>query len=145
MTDFFLYTVTSIKLIPLHFFFCSYRVLNSDGVDFCLPTRGVFRGGIVPWPPLWVVIIVKLHGKESKNEACPPPLCKLGMRFDHTKGMCYGFLLGFGRQIGLFFCSSPKFGRKIGLNLSEDLFGRKIGLNLNGTISDSDLCSSQTF
>ena len=51
-----------------------------------------------------------------------------------------------------FFCSSPNFGRKIVLNLSEDLFfcsspnfGRKIGLNLSGTKSDSDLCSSQIF
>ena len=52
-----------------------------------------------------------------------------------------------------FFCSSPKFGRKMGRNLSEDLFflcsspkfGRKMRLNLSGTTSDSDLCSSQIF
>ena len=68
----------------------------------------------------------------------PPPLYKLGMRFDHTKGMCCAFLPGFGRKIGLnfsedlFFCSSPNFGPKIGLNLS-------------GTISDSDLYFSQIF
>ena len=74
----------------------------------------------------------------SKIEACPPPLYKLGMRFDHTKGMCCAFLPGFGRKIGLnfsedlFFCSSPNFGPKIGLNLS-------------GTISDSDLYFSQIF
>ena len=65
-----------------------------------------------------------------------PPLCKLGIRFDHTKGMFCAFFLGFGLEIGLnlsedlFFGSSPNFGRKIGLNLSR-------------TISDSDLCSSQ--
>ena len=56
----------------------------------------------------------------------------------------------------IFFCSSPNFGQKIEPNFSEDLFflfffcsspnfGRKIGLILDGTISDSDLCSSQIF
>ena len=46
----------------------------------------------------------------------------------------------------------PHLGEKNGLNLSEDLFfcsspnfGRKIGLILGGTISDSDLCFSQIF
>ena len=58
----------------------------------------------------------------------PPPLCKLGMRFDDIKGMCCAFHLGFGRKIGphlsedLFFCSSPNFGPKMGPNLSEDLY-----------------------
>ena len=51
--------------------------------------------------------IVKLQSKVSKIEAWPP-LCKLGISFDLTKGMFYGFLLG--------------IGLKIGLNLSEDLF-----------------------
>ena len=48
---------------------------------------------------------------------------------------------------------SPDIGRKMGRNLGEDLFffysspdfGRKMGRNLNVTISNSDLCSSQTF
>ena len=81
--------------------------INSD--------RGVFRGGIVPWPPLGIARIVKLHRKVSKIEAWPP-LCKLGIIFDHTKGMFCAFLLGFGLKIGLnlsedlFFCSSPNFG-----------------------------------
>ena len=87
-------------------------------------------GGIVPCPPLWVARIAKLHRKVSKIEAWPPPpLCKLGIRFDHTKGIFGAFLLGFMLEIGLhlsedlfFFCSSPDFGRKIGPNLSEDLF-----------------------
>ena len=63
----------------------------------------------------------------------------------------------FGRKTGInlsdeFFFSSPNFGRKIGPNLSDDLFfcsspnfGQKIGLILGGAISDSDLCSSQIF
>ena len=57
-----------------------------------------------------------------------PPLRKLGIRFDHTKGMFCAFLLGFGLEIegnlseDIFFCSSPNFGRKIELNLSEDVF-----------------------
>ena len=57
-----------------------------------------------------------------------PPFCKLGIRFDHTKGMLCAFLLDFGHEIAgnlsedLFFCSSPDFGRKIGPILSEDLF-----------------------
>ena len=37
-----------------------------------------------------------------------PPLCKLGIRFDHSKGIFCAFLLGFMLEIGL--------------NLSEDLF-----------------------
>ena len=89
-------------------------------------------------PPLWVVRIVKLHKKVSEIDTWPPPLCKLGIRFDHTKGMYCAFLLG--------------FGRKIGLNLSEDFFfwsstdfRRRIGLNLGGTISDSYLRSYQSF
>ena len=113
----------------------------------------------MPWPPLWVVRITKLHKKVSKIEAWPP-VCKLGVRFDNTKGMCCAFLLGFGRKIGLnlsedlFFCSSPNFGPEIALNLSEDLFfifcsspnfGPNIGLNLSGTISDSGLCFSPIF
>ena len=61
----------------------------------------------MPWPPLWVARIVKLHRKVSKIEAWPP-LCKLGIRFDHAKGMFCAFLLG--------------IGLKIGGNLSEDLF-----------------------
>ena len=46
---------------------------------------------------------------------------------------------------------SPDFGRKMGRKLSEDLFllftdfGRKMGRNLSVTISNSDLCSSQSF
>ena len=91
--------------------------------------QGRIKGGgaIVPWPPLWVARIVKLHRKVSNIEACPS-LCKLGARFDHTKGMFCAFLLGFVLKIGgnlsedLFFCSSPNFGQKIGLNLSKDLF-----------------------
>ena len=55
-----------------------------------------------------------------------PPLCKLGIRFDCTKGILRAFLPGF--ELGLkakedlFFCSSPDFGRKMGRNLSEELF-----------------------
>ena len=93
----------------------------------------------------------------------PPPL-----QFGHKVGSHKGYVLcvsswlapTFGLKIGgnfsedlFFFCSSPNFGRKIGLNMSEDLFfccsspnfGPKIGLILGGTISDSDLCSSQIF
>ena len=84
----------------------------------------------MPWLPLWVAKTAKLRHA--------PPLCKLGIRFDHTKGMFCVLLLDFGRKIGLnlsedlFFCSSPDFGRKI-------------GLNLGGTISDSDVCFSEIF
>ena len=52
--------------------------------------------------------------------------------------MFCAFLLGSGLKIGgnlsedPFFCSSPNFERKIGLNLIR-------------TMSDSDLCSSQIF
>ena len=52
----------------------------------------------------------------------------------------------------LCFWPAVNFGQIMGLNLSEDLFfcsspnfGQKIGLNLGGTISYSDLCSSQIF
>ena len=48
--------------------------------------------------------------------------------------------------------SYTQFWAKIRPNFSEDLFfalhlilGQKIGLNLGGTISYSDLCSSQIF
>ena len=58
-------------------------------------------------PPLWVARIVKLRRKVNKIEAWSL-LCKLGIRFDHTKGMFCAFLLG--------------FGLKIGGNWSEDLF-----------------------
>ena len=58
-----------------------------------------------------------------------PALCKLGIKFDCTKGMLRAFLPGFGLELGLkamedlfFFRSSPDFGRKMGRNLSEDLF-----------------------
>ena len=59
--------------------------------------------------------------------------------------------MGLNLSEDLFFCSTPDFGHKIGLNLSEDFFcsspnfGQKIGLILGGTISYSDLCSSQIF
>ena len=59
----------------------------------------------------------------------PPLLCKLGMRFDHTKGMFCAVLFGYGLKIGgnlsenlFFFCSSPNFVRKTGQILSEDFF-----------------------
>ena len=122
--------------------------------------RGVFRGEpLCNAPPLGRQNC-KIAEKRKQNWGMAAPLCKVGIRFDHTKGMLFVILFGFGRKIGLnlsedlflFFCSSPNFGRKIGLNLSEGLFfcsspnfGRKIGLNLSGTISDSDLCSSQIF
>ena len=67
---------------------------------FFAVSRGAFRGGIGPWPPLWVARIAKLHRKVSKTEACPP--------------------LQVGHQaLG---SKSPDIGRKIGRNLSEDLF-----------------------
>ena len=73
----------------------------------CVNARGVFRGeALCHGPPLWVARIAKLHRKVSKIEACPP-LCKLGIRFDHTKCIFYAFLLGFMLEI------RP--------NLSEDL------------------------
>ena len=80
------------------------------GAVTCAPTRGVFRGGaLCHGPPFWVARIVKLHRKVSKLVACPPPpLCKFGIAFDHTKGMFCAFLLGIGLKIG-------------GI-LSEDLF-----------------------
>ena len=46
------------------------------------------------------------------------PLCKLGIRFDHTKGMFYAFLLDFGHEIGgkliddLFFALHLILGKK---------------------------------
>ena len=61
----------------------------------------------MPSPSLWVDRIAKLHRKVSKIEAWPP-LSKLGIRFDHTKGIFCAFLLGFMLEI------RP--------NLSEDLF-----------------------
>ena len=78
----------------------------------------------------------------------PPPLCKLGGILDYTKGMFGPFVSGLHPS---FLCSSPNFGRKIGLILGEDLFyffwvktfffafhlilfGRKIGLILNKTM-----------
>ena len=111
------------------------------------------------WPPLLVARIVKLHRKVSKMRHGPPPPLQVGHKVGSHKGYFCAFLLGIGLKIGgnlsedLFvFCSSPNFGRKIGLNLSEDHFfcslpnfGRKIGLDLSRTISDSELCSSQIF
>ena len=66
--------------------------------------------------PLWVVRIVKLHRKASEIEACPPPPCKLGIRFNHTKSTFCAFLLSFGLEIGL--------------NLSEDFFFSFFALHL---------------
>ena len=73
-------------------------------VDFLfLPkARGVFKGGIGPWPPFWVARIANLYRKVSKIETCPPSLCKLGIRL----------LAG----------NLSDFRRKTGRNLSEDLF-----------------------
>ena len=57
--------------------------------------RGVFRGGpLCHGPPLWVARIAKLRRKVSKIEAWPP-LCKLGIRFDHAKAMFGAFPGGF--------------------------------------------------
>ena len=61
--------------------------------------RGVFRGGIGPWPPLWVAKIAKLQ--KSKIEAWPPPL-QVGQQALGSK--------------------SPDFGQKMGQNLSKNLF-----------------------
>ena len=58
-----------------------------------------------------VARIVKLHRKVSKIEAWPP-LWKLCIRFDHTKGMFFPF---FSRL-------EPRFRQKIGRSLSENLF-----------------------
>ena len=63
--------------------------------------RGVFRGTIGPWPPLWVARIAKLHRKVSEIEACPPP-SQVGHQGLESK--------------------SPDIGQKMGRNLSEDLF-----------------------
>ena len=133
----------------------SCRVSIAEDKLLYVAFRGVFRGGHCAMPPLWVARIVKLHRKLSEIEAWPS-LCKFGIRFDHTKGMFYAFLLDIGPKIAenlsedLFFCSSPKFGRKIGLNLSENLFffallvilSKKIELNLS---KDLFFCSSPNF
>ena len=83
-----------------------------DNLSFCTLHRGIFRGGHWAMAPLWVARIAKLHRKVSKIKTWPPPPppppCKLGIRFDYTKGMLRAFL--------------PGFGWKMGRNLSEDLF-----------------------
>ena len=115
----------------------------------------------MPCPPLWVVRIVKLHRKKQAKLRHDPPLWKLCISFDHTKDILCVFsrlVPRFGRKLGPklsenLFCSSPNFGQEIGPKLSEDLFyfcsspnfGRKIGLILSGTIFVSDLSSSKNF
>ena len=88
------------------------RALAAQLLLLAQPTSvysGVYLGGgIVPWPPLWVARNAKLHRKVSKIEAWPP-LCKFGIRFDHTKGMFCAFLLDFGLQIGLNLTKAPFF------------------------------------
>ena len=66
------------------------------------PPRGVFRGAIGPWPPLWIAKIAKLHRKVSKIEACPPP----PLQVEH-------------QALG---SKSPDFEQKMGRNFVEDLF-----------------------
>ena len=88
-------------------------------------TRPRASGGFAPRPPKQL------------------PHCEfLATRLDHTKCMFYSFVVGLH--------SAHKSGQKIGQSLSEDLFfyfcsspdfGQKIGLNFGGTISYSDLCS----
>ena len=59
----------------------------------------------------------------------PPLPLKLGSRFEHTNGRQSSLFLACPKKIGLnlsedhfFFCSSPNFGQKIGLILSEMMF-----------------------
>ena len=69
-----------------------------------------------------------------------------------------GYAPGSHKGYVLFVCCRPasNSGQKVGLSLCEDLFfffffcsspdfGQKLGLNLGGTISCSDVCSSQIF
>ena len=99
-----------------------------------------------------------------QNWGIAPPF-QVGHKVWSHKGyvLCVSFRLAptFGLKIAgkfewrpffFFFCRfSPYFRRKIGLNSSEAFFcsspnfGQKIELILGGTISDSDLCSSQIF
>ena len=119
-----------------------------------LSTRGVFRGGpLGHGPPFGSLGLQNCIVKWAKLRHGPPFV-----------SLASGFWLEIWVSSGekrdgpwvktfFFFCSSPKFGQKMGRNLSEDLFflcsspkfGRKMRLNLSGTTSDSDLCSSQIF
>ena len=96
-------------------------------------TRGVFRegGALCHGPPLWVARIAKLHRKVSKIEAWPPPL-QVGHKVWSCKGYVWCVSCRLCSSCRLYFCSSPDFGRKF-------------GLDLGGTISVLDLCSCQIF
>ena len=67
-------------------------------------SSGAYLGGgpLCHGPPLWVARIAKLHRKVSKIEAWPP-LCKLGIRFDHAKAMFGAFPVGFAPLVGFIF------------------------------------------
>ena len=86
--------------------------------------RGIFRGGgaLCHGPPLWFARIAKLHRKVGKIEACPPPpplevVHKVWSHIGHVLCVFSRTILRFGRKIGLvlsedlFFCSSPNFGQ----------------------------------
>ena len=86
------------------------------GFDSGWVKPGAYLGGAIgPWPlPFGLpgsYNCIEYYAK-LRRAPPPPPLCKLGIRFDHTKGnvLCVSFTF------------ASTFGRKTGRNLSEDLF-----------------------
>ena len=76
----------------------------------------------------------------------PPPLevvHKVWWHKGYVLNVFSKLAIRFGRR-PFFFCSSINFGRKIGPSSSPN-FVRIIGLILGGTISNSDVCSSQSY
>ena len=69
--------------------------------------RGVFRGALCHAPPFGSTGLQNCRKKYAQLRH-GPLFCKLGIRFDYTKGIFCAFLLGFMLEIRL--------------NLSEDLF-----------------------
>ena len=89
------------------------------------PTRGGFRGYIVPGPGA--------RGARSQGaRKSSGPCFKFFWCFFFWFSSDFGQKKGLNFSEDLFFCSSPNFGQKMGLNFSKDLFflvifGRDLG------------------
>ena len=88
----------------------------------------------------------KIAWKSKQNQGMAPPLevvHKVWCHKGYVLNIFSKLTIRFGRR-PFFFCSSPNFRRKIGPSSSPN-FVRIIGLILGETISDSDVCSSQSY
>ena len=117
---------------------------------------GAYLGGALCYGSLlWVARTANLHRKVSRIEAWPP-LCKLGIRFDHTKAMFECFFLALGEKSDqiwvktFFFLLFTWFFRENSDQIWVKTFFFALHLILGENSDwagqfDSELCSSHIF